>query len=50
MYFWNLQYLDKLGWFVCLTYVVCVALRLARFNIHSDEEPSSLKNWGRMRL
>ena len=40
MYFWNLQYLDKLGWFVCLTYVVCVALRLARFNINADEEPS----------
>ena len=40
MYFWNLQYLEKLGWFVCLMYVVCVALRLARFNINSDEEPS----------
>ena len=33
MYYWNLQYLDKFGWFVCLTYVVCVALRLARFEI-----------------
>ena len=40
MYYWNLQYLDKFGWFVCLTYVVCVALRLARFNINSEEEPS----------
>ena len=38
MYFWNLQYQDKLGWFVCLIYVVCVALRLARFNISSNEE------------
>ena len=45
MYFWNLQYLDKLGWFVCLTYVVCVALRLARFNISSDEEPSWKDNF-----
>ena len=45
MYFWNLQYLDKLGWFVCLTYVVCVALRLARFNINSDEEPSWRDNF-----
>tara|TARA_A100001011_G_C14027325_1_gene722061 strand:- start:7 stop:810 length:804 start_codon:yes stop_codon:yes gene_type:complete len=45
MYFWNLQYLDKLGWFVCLTYVVCVALRLARFNINSDEEPSWKDNF-----
>jgi len=40
MYFWSLQYLDKLGWFVCLMYVVCVALRLARFNVNSEEEPS----------
>jgi CDP-diacylglycerol--serine O-phosphatidyltransferase len=45
MYFWNLQYLDKLGWFVCLTYVICVALRLARFNINSDEEPSWKDNF-----
>ena len=44
MYFWSLQYLDKLGWFVCLTYVVCVALRLARFNINSEEETSSWKD------
>ena len=45
MYFWNLQYLDKLGWFVCLIYVVCVALRLARFNVNSDEEPSWRDNF-----
>ena len=45
MYFWNLQYLDKLGWFVCLIYVVCVALRLARFNVSSDEEPSWKDNF-----
>ena len=45
MYFWNLQYLDKFGWFVCLTYVVCVALRLARFNVNSDEESSWKDNF-----
>ena len=45
MFFWNLQYLDKLGWFVCLMYVVCVALRLARFNINSEEEPSWKDNF-----
>ena len=45
MYFWNLQYLDKLGWFICLIYVVCVALRLARFNIGSEEEPSWKDNF-----
>ena len=45
MFFWNLQYLDKLGWFVCLIYVVCVALRLARFNVNSEEEPSWKDNF-----
>jgi CDP-diacylglycerol--serine O-phosphatidyltransferase len=45
MYFWNLQYLDKLGWFVCLMYVVCVALRLARFNVNSQEETSWKDNF-----
>ena len=45
MYFWNLQYLDKLGWFVCLMYVVCVALRLARFNVNSEEVPSWKDNF-----
>ena len=45
MYFWNLQYLDKLGWFVCLIYVICVALRLARFNVNSEEEPSWKDNF-----
>ena len=45
MYFWNLQYLEKLGWFVCLIYVVCVALRLARFNISSEEESSWKDNF-----
>ena len=45
MYFWNLQYLEKLGWFVCLTYVVCVALRLARFNVNTEEEISWKDNF-----
>ena len=45
MYFWNLQYLDKLGWLICLIYVVCVALRLARFNVNSNEEPSWRDNF-----
>ena len=45
MYFWNLQYLEKLGWFICLIYVVCVALRLARFNVNSEEDPSWKDNF-----
>ena len=36
MYFWSLNNLGKFGWFLCLIYVVCVALRLARFNVHSS--------------
>ena len=46
MYFWSFTiHLDKLGWFVCLIYVVCVALRLARFNVSSSEEPSWKDNF-----
>ena len=35
MYFWSLNNLGRVGWLVCLIYVICVALRLARFNITS---------------
>ena len=45
MYFWNLNNLGKFGWLLCLIYVVCVALRLARFNINSNVEPSWKDNF-----
>ena len=45
MYFWSLQYLGKFGWLVCLIYVVCTALRLARFNVNTNEEPSWKDNF-----
>ncbi len=32
MYSWSLSILGKLGWLVAFIYVVCTALRLARFN------------------
>ncbi len=38
MFFWNLNTLGRFGWLLCLVYVVCVALRLARFNIQSNDE------------
>ena len=38
MYFWKLNELGRVGWFICLIYVVAVALRLARFNVNSSEE------------
>jgi len=45
MYFWKLNELGRLGWLICLIYVVCVALRLARFNVNSDKEPSWRDNF-----
>ena len=45
MYFWKLNTLGRFGWLVCLIYVICVALRLARFNINSSEEPSWKDNF-----
>ena len=45
MYFWKLNELGRIGWFICLIYVVAVALRLARFNVNSLEEPSWKSNF-----
>ncbi len=45
MFFWSLNSLGKFGWLLCLIYVVCVALRLARFNVNSNEEPSWRDNF-----
>ena len=45
MYFWSLNTLGRFGWLVCLIYVICVALRLARFNINSGQEPSWKDNF-----
>ena len=45
MYFWKLNELGRIGWFICLIYVVCVALRLARFNVNSGQEPSWRDNF-----
>ena len=45
MYFWKLNELGRVGWLICLIYVVCVALRLARFNINSGQDPSWRDNF-----
>jgi len=45
MYFWSLNNLGKFGWLLCLIYVVCVALRLARFNVQSNEDASWKDNF-----
>ena len=45
MYFWKLNTLGRFGWLVCLIYVICVALRLARFNVNSGQETSWRDNF-----
>ena len=45
MYFWKLNTLGRFGWLVCLIYVICVALRLARFNVNSNQAPSWKDNF-----
>ena len=38
---WALEPLGRLGWLACFMYVICGALRLARFNIHKDNLESN---------
>ena len=45
MYFWKLNELGRFGWLLCLVYVICVALRLARFNVNSSQETSWKDNF-----
>jgi len=45
MYFFVMKDLGRVGWLISLIYVVCVALRLARFNITSNAEPSWKDNF-----
>jgi CDP-diacylglycerol--serine O-phosphatidyltransferase len=45
MYFWKLNELGRFGWLICLIYVSCVALRLARFNVNSNQESSWRDNF-----
>ena len=45
MYFWKLNTLGRFGWLICLIYVICVALRLARFNVNFNQEPSWRDNF-----
>ena len=45
MYFFIMKDLGRIGWLISLIYVVCVTLRLARFNITSNSEPSWRDNF-----
>lgn len=42
LYMWVLSDVPRFGWAVCLLYVVCSALRLARFNV-DDSSPKPIK-------
>ena len=43
MYFWTLNEVGKIGWLLVLIYIVCCALRLARFNLTAVEETETWK-------
>ena len=43
MYFWATNEIGKIRWMIALIYIVCCALRLARFNLTVIEETESWK-------
>ncbi len=45
MYFWSMSEIGRLGWLISIIFVICVALRLARFNVNSEVEPSWRDNF-----
>ena len=46
LYLWGLNQLGGIGWVITLTFVVCMALRLARFNSRMDDEDEPRKKAG----
>lgn len=38
VYFWALKDFKSLGWIISLVYAICICLRLARFNVETEEE------------
>ncbi len=43
IYFWSLNEIGKFGWMLVLIYIVCCALRLARFNLTNIDENETWK-------
>ncbi|MDC0861481.1 CDP-diacylglycerol--serine O-phosphatidyltransferase [Alphaproteobacteria bacterium] len=41
LYLWLIQEFERVGWVFCLFYIICAALRLARFNIENLSSPST---------
>jgi len=48
MHLWALQHWPRIGWLFALSYAVCMALRLARFNARIDLEDQPHKSAGFM--
>ena len=46
MYSWALQHMPRFGWTICLFFVLCAALRLARFNARIDNDDQPHKSAG----
>ena len=47
IYLWELNTFPRFGWFFCLLFAVCMAMRLARFNTMLEDEshPPYWDNW-----
>ena len=46
LYMWSLQYMPRFGWTVAVFFVLCQALRLARFNARIDVQEQPHKSAG----
>jgi CDP-diacylglycerol--serine O-phosphatidyltransferase len=46
VYSWALQHMPRFGWTICVFFVLCAALRLARFNAHIDANEQPHKSAG----
>lgn len=46
LHLWSLQFWPRIGWLFALSYAVCMALRLARFNARIDAEDQPHKSAG----
>lgn len=42
MYLFSLSTADRIGWVVCTFFAICMALRLARFNVHDIENVNTV--------
>ncbi len=46
LYSWAMQHMPRFGWTICIFFVLCAALRLARFNARIDNDDQPHKSAG----